>query len=124
MALDSRALRLRSLTNLDIKGMCKESELHLCAEEGEEYMENCTLGTTVDQLGAPYTNRLLSGIDASANFSPNEKPRWSMLHQVFDRVRAKVPFKPMFLVLLILVLCSSAVVGIQAAQRARRYLPK
>jgi hypothetical protein len=87
-------------------------------------MENCTLGTTVDQLGAPYTNRLLSGIDASANFSPNEKPRWSMLHQVFDRVRAKVPFKPMFLVLLILVLCSSAVVGIQAAQRARRYLPK
>jgi general secretion pathway protein D len=83
-------------------------------------MENCTLGTTVDQLGAPYTRRLLSGVDASANFSPNEKPRWSMLHEVFDCGRVKVAFKPTFLAVLILVLCSSAVLAESANSDFKR----
>ena len=120
MGLVSRPLSLRLLTNLDIKRMFKESELHLYAEEGEKYMENCTLGTTADQLSAHYTNRLLSEVDATANFSPNEKPRWSMLHEVLDRVRFKVVFERTLFGVLILVLCSAALLAESANSDFKR----
>jgi general secretion pathway protein D len=83
-------------------------------------MENCTLETTVDPLVTHCTYHLLPGVDATADFTPNPKPTWSMLHEVVDRVRTKVPFKPMVLGVLILALCSSAVLAESATSDFKR----
>ncbi len=83
-------------------------------------MENCTLETTVDHLVTNCTYHLLPGVDALADFNPNSKPTWSMLQEVFECARAKVAFKPMFWVVLILVLCSSAVLAESANSDFKR----
>ena len=83
-------------------------------------MENCRLRRTVGKIGTRDTYRFLSGVDAGADFSPNEKPKWSMLDEVLDRVRIKVAFEFMLLGVLILVLCSSAVLAESANSDFKR----
>ena len=98
--------------------MFKDLEQYSYAEE--EYMENCTLRTTVDQLGRHRTYHLLPGIDVTADFTPIGKPTWSMLHEVLHRARAKVGFKPMLLGVVIFTLCSSAVLAESATSDFKR----
>jgi hypothetical protein len=83
-------------------------------------MENCRLGKTVGKIGTQYRYRLLLEVDASADFSPNERPKWSMLDDVLDRVRVKLAFKLMLLGLLILVSSSSAVLAESANSDFKR----
>ena len=83
-------------------------------------MENCRLGKTVGKIGTQYTYRLLLGVDASADFCPNERPKWSMLDDVLDRVRVKLAFELMLLGLLILVSSSSAVLAESANSDFKR----
>ena len=83
-------------------------------------MENCRLRTTVATIGTQYAYRFLSRVDATADLSPNEKPKWSMLDGVLDRARVKVACEPMLLGVLILVLCSSAVLAESANSDFKR----
>jgi general secretion pathway protein D len=83
-------------------------------------MENCRLGKTVGKIGTQYRYRLLLEVDASADFSPNERPKWSMLDDVLDRARAKVALEPMLWGILILALCSSAVLAESANSDFKR----
>ena len=83
-------------------------------------MENCKLGTTADQIGTHSTYHLWPGVDATADFSPNAKSRWATLHKVLDLVRAKLVFNPMFRGVLILALCSSAVLAESANSDFKR----
>jgi general secretion pathway protein D len=69
-------------------------------------MENCSLRTTVAKISAQFAYRSLSRVDASADFGPNEKPKWSMLDDVLDRARVKVACELIVLDVIILVLCS------------------
>ena len=83
-------------------------------------MENCRLRTTVATIGTQYAYRFLSRVDATADLSPNEKPKWSMLDGVLDRARVKVACEPMLLGVLILVPWSSAVLAESADSDFKR----
>src|SRR5579863_9574756 len=103
---------MRPLRNLEIE-VCR------CKTEGE-YLENCMLRTTVSKIITRYTYRFLSGVDSSAEFSPNEKPRRSMLADLLDRVRAKIALDAMLLWVLIVVLCSPALLAESANSDFKR----
>src|SRR5258708_3498637 len=83
-------------------------------------MENCRLVRTAGKIGTQCSNRLLSGVDASADFSPNEEPKWSMLDDALDRVRVKVAFEFVLLGVLNLVLCSPALLAESANSDFKR----
>ena len=93
---------------------------HVYGDQIGEYMETCRLRTTVAKISTQFAYRFLSRVDTSADFSPNEKPKWSMLDEVFDRARVKVACELIFLGVIILVLCSSPLLAESATSDFKR----
>ena len=88
---------------------------HLYLEQGGEHLKNCTLRSTVVQIGTRYEWRVISGINASS-----DGPKWSMLDNVLDRARIKAAFELMLLSVLILVLGSRALLAESANSDFKR----
>jgi hypothetical protein len=84
------------------------------------YLEKCMLGVTVAKIGTQYAYRFLSGVDPSADSSPTEKPKWSMLDDVLRCLRVKVACELMLLSALILLLSSSALLAESANSDFKR----
>ena len=83
-------------------------------------METYRLRRTVGKIGPRCTYRFLSEVDASADLSSNEKPKWSMLDNVRDRVRVKVVIEVMLWGVLTLLLSGSAVLAESANSDFKR----
>ena len=83
-------------------------------------METYRLRRTVGKIGPRCTYRFLSEVDASADLSSNEKPKWSMLDDVRDRVRVKVVIEVMLWGVLTLLLSGSAVLAESANSDFKR----
>ena len=83
-------------------------------------MENCRLMRAVGKFGTRDTYRSPSGVDASTDIGPNEKSKRSILDAVFDHVRLQVAIEIMLSSVLILVLCSSAVLAESANSDFKR----
>jgi len=93
---------------------------HVYGDQIGEYMENCRLRTTVAKISTQFAYRFLSRVEASADFSPNEKPKWPMLNEVFDRASVKVACELICLGVIILVLCSSPLLAESANSDFKR----
>lgn len=75
------------------------------------YLENCTLRATVGKIEVQDTYSFLSGVVASVDISPNERRKWSMLDDGLDRASVEAAIELALLGVLILMLCSSAVLA-------------
>jgi general secretion pathway protein D len=78
------------------------------------------LRTTVTKISTQFAYRFLSRVDASTDFGPNEKPKWSMLDDVRDRPCVKVACEYIFFGIIVLVLCSSPLLAESANSDFKR----
>jgi len=83
-------------------------------------LEKWKLRTTVGKISTSDTFCFLSGVDPSADFSPNEKSKWSMLADMLDCARAEIALVVMLLWVLIVVLCSPALLAESANSDFKR----